>query len=192
MKTKKNFIQHYTVGKPTKYEQEKHIGLLFELFSAGENVAAFLAEAAVSRQTFYNWIKAHKEFAEAYEGAVNICQRAWEKYPQDNPDFNIPYWAAMMRNRFSYGKSRVRKAKDNTPLARIEAVWTDLEEGNISGPEATQFMSVVKTQADILNSSSQEAEEFKLDSHEEVMRNIEKLEDSIEFQKWKKDVKGKK
>jgi hypothetical protein len=188
MKTKKDFIQHYTRGTPTKYDQEKHIGLLFELFSNGENVAAFLAEAAVSRQTFYNWIKAHKEFAEAYEAAVNICQREWEKYPKDNPDFNISYWAAMMRNRFSYGKSRVRKAKDNTPLARIEAVWIDLEEGNISGSEATQFASVVKTQADILDKQSYEPGEHKVETAEAIMETVNAIQKVLDSRKKDKEV----
>ena len=40
MMIKENFTKHCTGGQPTKYEQEKHIGLLFDTFNKGEGVMA--------------------------------------------------------------------------------------------------------------------------------------------------------
>ena len=64
---KKDFVKFHSVGYPTKYDKEKHIALIYDVFSEGEGVAAFLVEASISKQTFYNWLKAHKEFSSAYE-----------------------------------------------------------------------------------------------------------------------------
>lgn len=185
MKTKDNFIKHYKEGKPTKYDKEKHIGLLFDVFNKGEGVAAFLDEAVVSKQTFYDWLKAHKEFAEAYEGAINRSHRKWEAYPLKNPNFNFPYWSIIMRNRFGYGKPKVRIIKDATPIARMNAIWEGLEEGELSAQEATQLGSLVTTQNNILANQSPESEVFKRDTREELMEKIYAMQKVIDYSKGK-------
>ena len=192
MITNEKLIKHFKAGKPTKYREGEHVDLLVAIFGKGEGVMAFCAEAIITKSTFYLWLKVHAEFKYAYDVVMNVAGRQWEAYPLKDRSFNFPYWSTIMRNRFGFGKPMVRIAKDVTPLARVEAIWQSIEHGELSGQESTQFISVVKAQADILNSSSQEAEEFKLDSDEELMSKIERLEDSIEFKKWKKDVKGKK
>jgi len=181
MMIKDNFVKHYRAGKPTKYEEEKHIGLLFDVFSKGEGVAAFLDEAAISKQTFYDWLKAHKEFAAAYEGALNRSQRKWEAYPKDNPDFNFPYWSTIMRNRFGYGKPKVRIVKDATPIARMNAIWEGLEEGELSAQEATQLSSVARTQAEILGNQSLELEPLKQYTQEEKEAQIKEMQKIIDY-----------
>ena len=185
MMIKDNFVKHYRAGKPTKYEEEKHIGLLFDVFSKGEGVAAFLDEAAISKQTFYDWLKAHKEFAAAYEGALNRSQRKWEAYPKDNPDFNFPYWSTIMRNRFGYGKPKVRIVKDATPIARMNAIWEGLEEGELSGQEATQLSSVATAHYNILASQSPESEQFKLETKEEIMAKVYAIQKVIDYKNGK-------
>jgi len=181
MKTKDDFIKRYTAGRPTKYDQKKHIGLLFNVFKEGEGVAAFLDEAAVSKQTFYDWLKAHPEFKEAYEGAINCSQRKWETHPKDNPDFNFPYWSMIMRTRFGYGKPKVRIVKDATPIARMSAIWEGLEEGELSAQEATQLSSVARTQAEILGNQSLELEPLKQYTQEEKEAQIKEMQKIIDY-----------
>jgi hypothetical protein len=181
MKAKDNFIKRCKEGKPTKYNNEKHIGLLFETFKAGEGIMAFCAEALISKQTFYDWLKAHKEFKEAYDIAINISGRKWETEPLTNPNFNFPYWSTIMRNRFGYGKPRVQVNKDTTPIARIEAIWSGLEEGSLSAQEATQIASIVTTQANILNNQPQETAQIKRESREELMAKVHAIQKVIDY-----------
>jgi len=58
---KKKLIKQVTSGRPTKYVQEQHIGLLFDIFNQSEGVMAFCAEAMISQATFFNWLKKYKE-----------------------------------------------------------------------------------------------------------------------------------
>lgn len=185
MKTKNDFIKHYRGGKPTKYDADKHIGLLFDVFSEGEGVAAFLNEATISKQTFYDWLKAHQEFKEAYEGAINCSQRKWETYPKNNPDFNFPYWSTIMRSRFGYGKTKVQIAKDATPLARMNAIWEGLEEGELSGQEATQLSSVATAHYNILANQKQGTEPFELETKEEIMAKVYAIQKVIDYKNGK-------
>ena len=181
MKTEKNFIKRFTSGKPTKYDKEKHIGLLFNVFNQGKGLAAFFNAASIGKKTFYDWLEAHKEFKEAYEAAVSLAQEIWEDYPKNDPAFNIPYWSIIMRNRFGYGKSKVRTPKDATPLARMDAIWNGLEEGELSAQEATQLSSVANTHANILVNQKQGTEPFELETKEEIMAKVYAIQKVINY-----------
>jgi hypothetical protein len=185
MKNKDDFIKHYTAGQPTKYDEKKHIGLLFDIFKEGKGVAAYFNAATISKRTFYGWLEVHKEFKEAYEAAVYFAQEIWEDYPKNNPDFNIPYWSIIMRNRFGYGKPKVRIVKDATPIARMNAIWEGLEEGELSAQEATQLSSVATAQANMLASQSQESEQFKLETKEEIMAKVYAIQKVIDYKNGK-------
>lgn len=170
--TKEAFIKHCKGGKPTKYEGDRHVGMLFEVFKRGEGIVAFCAEALVSKPTFYEWLKAHKEFQEAYDVAINISAKKWETEMITNPDLNFGYWSTIMRNRFGYGKPRIRKLKDAMPIERITAIFEGLEEGELTAQEATQIASVVNTQANILANQTQEPDQFKRNSPEELTEKL--------------------
>lgn len=185
MKTKNDFVKRYTVGQPTKYDKEKHIGILFDVFKEGKGLAAFFNAASIGKRTFYNWLEVHKEFKEAYEASVYLAQEIWEDYPKNHPDFNFPYWSTIMRNRFGYGKSKVRTAKDVTPLARMNAIWDGLEEGELSGQEAAQLSSVATAHYNILTRQPPESEQFKLESNEELMAKVQELQKVIDYSEGK-------
>ena len=172
MKTKEEFVKHVTVGQHTKYKGDEHIGMLFDTMGKGEGVMAFCAEASISQTTFNLWLRTHKEFKDAHEIVLNIAGRQWEKYPKDDPDFNIAYWSVIMRNRYGYGKSRIREAKNETPLARIETIWKGLEEGELGAQEATQLASVATTHANIIANSQEEPGEVKVDSIEDILAKV--------------------
>jgi hypothetical protein len=176
-----NFVERSKGGQPTKYKGENHIRLLFDVFSEGEEVMAFCAKALISKNTFYDWLKAHEEFKRAYDIAVCLAGAWWESYPKNNPDFSFPYWSTIMRNRFGYGKPKVRIVKDAAPSARINAIWEGLEEGELSAQEASQLGSLVTIQENILKNQSQETEEFKRDTREELMEKIYAMQKIIDY-----------
>ncbi len=101
------FFKSAMSGRPTKYVPEQHIKLLYNIFNQKEGIMAFCAEALIGQTTFFNWLKKHKEFKNAYDIAINIAGRQWEKLPQEDSDFNFPYWSTIMKNRFGYGKPRI-------------------------------------------------------------------------------------
>jgi len=185
MITEDDFVKHCISCQPTKYDRERHINLMFKIFSKGESVAAFCAEALIGKTTFYNWLAIHQEFKDAYNIMINTAQKIWEDYPKNNPDFNFPYWSTIMRNRFGYGKPRVQIAKDATPIERIGAIWDGVREGELSTQEATQLGSLVTIQENILKNQIQETEEFKRDTQEELMEKIDALQKVIDYSKGK-------
>lgn len=146
---KEKLIKQVTSGRPTKYVQEQHIGLLFDIFNQSEGVMAFCAEAMISQATFFNWLKKYKEFKEAYDIVINIAGRQWEKLPQENPDFNFPYWSTIMRNRFGFGKSRIHLDKEATPLEMFKVIKQGLADQEISVQDAVQLTTIAKNEADV-------------------------------------------
>lgn len=146
---KEKLIKQVTSGRPTKYVQEQHIGLLFDIFNQSEGVMAFCAEAMISQATFFNWLKKYKEFKEAYDIVINIAGRQWEKLPRENPDFNFPYWSTIMRNRFGFGKSRIHLDKEATPLEMFETIKQGLSDQEISLQDGVQLATIAKTEADV-------------------------------------------
>lgn len=181
MITEDNFLKKCKEKNQTKYEGEKHMRLMFNVFSKGEGVMAFCAEALIGRQTFYDWLKAHQEFKKAYDIAINIAGRKWDAMTQLSPDFNFPQWSMIMRNRFGYGKPKVRIIKDATPIARMNAIWEGLEEGELSAQEATQLGSLVTVQNNILNGQSPESEPLKQYTQEEKEAQIKEMQKIIDY-----------
>jgi hypothetical protein len=86
-----------------------------------------------------------------------------------------------MRNRFGYGKTRVRIPKDVTPTDKINAVLSELEKGELSTQEATQLASVINTQANILLNQPQEPEQFKRDTTEQLMAKIQAIQGVLDY-----------
>lgn len=187
---KEEFIKHITSGKPTKYDKEKHIGLLFDIFDQREGIMAFCADALISQKTFFNWLKKYKEFKEAYDIAINIAGRQWEKLPRENPDLNFPYWSTIMRNRFGFGKSRIYLDKEATPLEMFETIKQGLSDQEISTQEGVQLATIAKTEADIKTGLTEDKAEYEKQNREETkefMAAIKEARENIEF--FKKRIK---
>lgn len=194
---KEKFIKQINSGRPTKYVQQQHIGLLFDVFSGGEGIMAFCAEAFISQATFFNWLKKHKEFKEAYDIVINIAGRQWENLPKENPDFNFPYWSTIMRNRFGFGRARIQIDKKAEPLEMFETIKQGLTDQEISVQEGVQLATIAKTEADVKQgitedkavSREMEIEEAKAFAKEleEAIKNLDILtENNIKLEKEKK------
>jgi len=144
---KEEFIKRVTSGQPTKYDKEKHRGLLFDVFNEGEGIMAFCADATIDQKTFFTWLKKHKEFGKAYEVIINYAGRKWESYPLD-PTVNIEfsYWSIIMRNRFGYGKSRFNLANKKTAKEMMQAAKEHLDDNMITTKDYSTIVDSVKTQ----------------------------------------------
>jgi hypothetical protein len=180
MTNKEEFVKHILGGKPTKYDKEKHIGLLYTTFDKGEAIMAFCADARIGQRTFYDWLKAHKEFGEAYDIIINQAGRKWELYPI-NPKVNMefPYWSMIMRNRFGYGRSRFNLAGKKTAKEMMQAAKEHLDDNLITTKDYSTIVDSAKTQA-LIDTKTDDFQDNKL--HITIERkdheNLDMLEDS--------------
>jgi len=192
---KEKLIKQVTSGRPSKYIQEQHIGLLFDIFNQSEGIMAFCAEAMISQATFFNWLKKHKEFKEAYDIVINIAGRQWEKLPRENLDFNFPYWSTIMRNRFGFGKSRIYLDKEATPLEIFKVIKQGLSDQEISLQDGVQLTTIAKNEADVKKGvivDKAEHEQRSMEELEEFAAKMKEARKNIKFFKGKiKDKEGK-
>lgn len=191
---KEKLLKQVSSGRPTKYVQEQHIGLLFDIFDQGEGIMAFCAEALISQKTFFNWLKKYKEFKEAYDIVINIAGRQWEKLPRENPDFNFPYWSTIMRNRFGFGKSRIHLDKEAIPLEMFKVIKQGLTDQEISIQDAVQLTTIAKTEADVKKGVIEDkavSEQMSIEEAKEFAAKIKEARENIKFFK-EHDIKPSK
>ena len=70
-----------TIGRPTLY-RESYCDDLIKQAKKGESVVQFCASKLIARKTFYVWIHAHPEFAEAEAVAQDLREAFWEREEQ--------------------------------------------------------------------------------------------------------------
>ena len=178
---KEEFIKRITSGQPTKYDKEKHIGLLFDIFSKGEGVMAFCADAMISQNTFFLWLKKHKELKEAYDIAINIAGRPWEAYPLKTSNFNFPYWSMIMRNRFGYGRSRFKLSDKKKAAEMMQTAKEHLDKDMITVNDYTAIVNSAKMQA-IIDGECNDTEVYRPSTREELLEKKALLENIVETQ----------
>jgi len=183
MATKEEFIEHFKKdGRPTLYREEKHIELLYKIHDNEEGIFAFCDEALITRQTFYNWLKEHPKFKEAYEIALCRSARKWEQLPRHNLNIPHPYWMTIMKKRFGYYNPKVDIQHNITANEKIDAIWEGIKEGELSPKEATQLVSIAVAQSNI-ESNKIDENPFKVQSTEELKERAAALTELIEVNK---------
>jgi hypothetical protein len=130
------------------YDAEKHIPLLDVIFSGGEGVHAFCAEAGIGYGTFQNWRKIHKDFSEAYDIYISKAARKWERYPMLCVDsglkFNYQHWYLMMRSRGYLKHDALYDEKDDgTVDGRLGFVWSAYKRGSISSDDFAKIVNAI-------------------------------------------------
>jgi len=163
----KTYKAHLVGGKKSKYDEKKHIELLFDVFKNGESVAAFCAIAMINRHTFYEWVKKYSKFNDAYEIVKNISERWWLERPMVMGDnFNFPYWFINMKNRFGYTdhrKVRLTSLDENAPLSKQhEEVVKEMKQGNITPQESNYVTNTI-------------ASKIKIEEHEIMRKDIKEI-----------------
>jgi hypothetical protein len=110
--TAKALAEKYITGRPTLYDADKHIELLFEVFLCGGTVSMFCKRASIGRETFYRWLKDHKQFRLAYEDAKIYAKAFYDEMGLNPPNnFNYSVWIHTMKVRFGHSSERTLNLK---------------------------------------------------------------------------------
>ena len=64
--------------RPTKY-QKKFCKIILEKMQKGDSVVSCCAELGIAKDTFYNWVKEHTEFSDAYRIGMALAEKYWEE-----------------------------------------------------------------------------------------------------------------
>lgn len=184
MITKKEFVKNIKEGRSrlATYNAEKHIALLYDLFTNGEPVSAFCAKTGIAQSTFFEWKNTYPEFKEAYDIAINFAETYWHKLPANDPNFNFPYWVINMRNRFGFGKSRFKIADKKNAKEMMQTAKEHLDEDMITVNDYTAIVNSAKTQA-IIDGECSDTEVYRPSTREELLEKQALLEDIIEKKK---------
>ena len=143
-------------GKLTKYDSSVHCALLIDLFSAGHAVAAFCSHSHICRATFFDWVRDHDEFRQAYAFAKEKARAYLESLGMDNiltPGFNSALYQFIMRNRCDYTADRkvalkgMDKAK--THNERVKIVDKKVSAGELTLSEAKSVADYIAATAKI-------------------------------------------
>ena len=92
------------VGRPTDYREE-YCEKLIEHMKGGLSFESFGGIVGCSKQTLYDWLKAHKEFLDSYKKAQSYCLLHWEEMGHDMVlagQGNATTWIFNMKNRFDW------------------------------------------------------------------------------------------
>src|SRR5579872_2600981 len=95
-------------GRPTKYTDEMP-ELLYNAMKAGKSVVRFCSDQDISNDTFYEWLKVHKEFSEAFAVSKMKCEAHWEEWLIENmrnKDCNSVLIKMFFTNRFGWSDKK--------------------------------------------------------------------------------------
>jgi orotate phosphoribosyltransferase-like protein len=93
------------VGRPSKYKK-KYCSRVIELFSEGKSVIQIAAELDVSRDTIYEWQKAHHDFSDSIKKGMAKSEAYWEHLLQGAAaglvSINSAALIFLLKNRFQW------------------------------------------------------------------------------------------
>lgn len=106
-------------GRPTKYKPEMCESAL-ELFKEGASISEICLELDICRDTFYEWLKKHEDFADTVKRGLQFSKGWWERLGRKGAaglaEVNQVLWFMNMKNRFG----------NDNPTENI--VWRDKQE----------------------------------------------------------------
>jgi hypothetical protein len=156
---------------PAKYKKE-YCELLTDLFSKGDSVCHFCVAAGIGRQTFYDWLEAHEEFAQAYTLAKEMAEMHLTDLGKagahgEIDGFNVTAWSILMRNKCNYTEHRKVKL-DFSSCKSAQEKYAVLDEaisaGSLTPAEARSYSDYI-------------ANAIKVEENTELKRRLEALED---------------
>ena len=89
-------------GRPSSYREE-FCEIVEEMGREGKSVAQMAARLNVSKDTIYEWVKAHADFADSFTRARTFSQAWWEAKGQESigdRNFNANLYKISMSARF--------------------------------------------------------------------------------------------
>ncbi len=112
-------------GRPTKYNDDFPAKLSKAMYE-GKSVARFCRDERINPDTFYEWVKKHEKFTEAFHIGKNDCEAFWEDWlvnNLDNKNANAGLVKMFFTNRFGWSD---KKETSNTVVVKHEDAIKEL------------------------------------------------------------------
>lgn len=150
---------------------------LLEIMKNGGGMTEFCDKHDITKQAFYNWLKKHFSFAQAYEIGKIKSELHWMRVGEanlleykDGPKFNNTVYKMIMSHRFGWTDNRKIKLDNfsnaQTAVEKVSLLSSLLEKEQVT----TQELQAV---TNLINSCSQ------IEQTELLCRRIEALEKAI-------------
>lgn len=95
-------------GRPTKYTEEMPAKLMKAMYE-GLSVQRFCRQERICKDTFYEWVKVHPLFSDAFKMGQGDCEAFWEEYGasnMENKNLNTNLYKYYMANRFGWSENK--------------------------------------------------------------------------------------
>lgn len=109
------------VGRPTKYDPA-FCDVVIEEMSKGYSKEATAGYLRISKNTLYEWAKAHPDFADAITIGESLSQRHWEEtlvkhktHTKNGTQINSQVFNLNMKNRFGWRDKQDVTTSDDKP-----------------------------------------------------------------------------
>lgn len=106
---------------PTKYTEDMPDRVI-EMMKQGMSIVECAAELGVNRDTFYEYKKKHKAFADAVQRGTEISNAWWEREGRTSlrdKEFNYVLWYMNMKNRFGWRDKQEHSGPEGQPLTIV-------------------------------------------------------------------------
>ena len=140
--------------------------MLYEIIAKKlQGVAAFCSAARIHKETFYDWVKHHPEFKEAYLIAREDAESAWWNHP-DTRSYGYVFWQLCRTQRFGRDMSKKRLSEmiksSKTFKEKTDAIWDSYGSGEINVEESVRLNNIL-------------IEQYKTQEIVEMRKDIEEL-----------------
>lgn len=146
-------------GAPTRYTPEV-CDTIVQIMREGRFVAEVCAELGIHKDTFYQWVKKHPEFADSYKLGRVVCEAWWANQGRinlHNDKFNVKIWDRYMRTAFRDSWSDnydplepgALDGYEGTPIAKSVVLDEALKNKKISIRQHKALMETLKIQIDM-------------------------------------------
>ena len=150
---------------------------LIAILSKGKSYSAFCAKNDLSEQGFRDFLKKHKEFADAYEVGRQKSKAFMEQLAfdhisvgEEDSKLNTTVWSMIMRNRFGLTEHRKVKVpgidKAKTFAEKMKKIDTLVANGDLTTHEAAQLSKYIETGANVFEKT-------------ELVKRVEQIESSV-------------
>ena len=109
------------VGRPTKY-RKAYCQQIIDHMSEGYSIEAFAGKLGISKNTLYDWLKLHEDFADAKQVGTSASQLWWETAGRKGmftPAFSSSVWIFNMKNRHGWVDKKESIEDKNIQSIRI-------------------------------------------------------------------------
>lgn len=154
-------------GPKDKYDSKMHDASVKEMFSLGLFKEDFCEKHDIHEDTYYDWIKKHPSFKEAVKKGKIHGEAKWARMPLkfQQKTFSYPYWSSIMKNKFSWGQSKIEGITGKeTPLELIGKALLLFSSGKIKDNQHDK----------LINNAISQIKAIECDNHEERIQKLEK------------------